>query len=224
MLPFLPFYIPLIFMLSTILTIALFYKASKNSIPTLLILIAWLVLVAFVGESGFFTVTNKLPPRLLFFVALPLLFIATLFFTKKGQTYLDRFELKWLTLLHSIRILVELVLFWLFLNKAVPEVMTFEGRNFDILAGLTAPFVYHFGAIQKKLSKKALLLWNLLCLALLLNIIVLAVFSAPFPFQKIAFDQPNIAVLYFPFVWLPCCVVPLVLLSHFICIRSLHKR
>jgi hypothetical protein len=32
--------------------------------------------------------------------------------------------------------------------------------------------------------------------------------------QQIAFDQPNIGVMYFPFVWLPACIVPLVLLSH----------
>jgi hypothetical protein len=36
-----------------------------------------------------------------------------------------------------------------------------------------------------------------------------------------AFDQPNIAVLYFPFNWLPSCIVPLVLLSHLAAIRQL---
>jgi hypothetical protein len=66
------------------------------------------------------------------------------------------------------------------------------------------------------------LLWNLVCLGLLLNIILNAVLSAPVPFQKFAFDQPNIAVLYFPFVWLPSCVVPLVLLSHLAAIRKLY--
>jgi hypothetical protein len=44
-----------------------------------------------------------------------------------------------------------------------------------------------------------------------------------FPFQQFAFDQPNIAVLYFPFIWLPSCVVPLVLLSHLAAIRQLSN-
>lgn len=99
--------------------------------------------------------------------------------------------------------------------------MTFEGRNFDILSGLTAPVVYYFGFIKKGLNKKLILVWNLICLGLLINIVAIAVLSAPFPFQKFAFDQPDIAVLYFPFNWLPCCVVPLVLFSHLATIRQL---
>jgi hypothetical protein len=62
-----------------------------------------------------------------------------------------------------------------------------------------------------------------ICLGLLINIVSNAILSAPFPFQQFAFDQPNIAVLYFPFIWLPCCVVPLVLLSHLAAIRQLSN-
>jgi hypothetical protein len=126
-----------------------------------------------------------------------------------------------MTLLHTVRVLVEIVLFLLFIHKAVPGRMTFEGRNFDILAGLTAPVIFYFGFIRKRLDRKIILMWNFICLGLLLNIVVNAVLSAPFPFQKFAFDQPNIAILYFPFNWLPSCVVPLVLLSHLATIRQL---
>jgi hypothetical protein len=99
--------------------------------------------------------------------------------------------------------------------------MTFEGRNFDIFSGLTAPVIYYSGFIKKRLGKNVILLWNFICLGLLINIVVNAILSAPFPFQMFAFDQPNIAILYFPFVWLPGCVVPLVLLSHLATIRQL---
>jgi len=101
--------------------------------------------------------------------------------------------------------------------------MTFEGQNFDILSGLTAPIIFYVGFIKKRIGRKAMLVWNFLCLGLLINIVVIAVLSAPFPFQKLAFDQPNIAVLYFPFVWLPCCIVPLVLFSHVATIRQLLR-
>ena len=50
-----------------------------------------------------------------------------------------------------------------------------------------------------------------------------AVLSAPFAFQKFGFDQPNIAILYFPFIWLPCCIVPIVLFSHLVTIRQIIK-
>ncbi|HZF66041.1 MAG TPA: hypothetical protein VEZ55_16225, partial [Chitinophagaceae bacterium] len=69
-----------------------------------------------------------------------------------------------------------------------------------------------------------LLLWNFLCLALLLIIVVNALFSAPSPFQKFAFEQPNIAIFHFPFSWLPTFIVPIVLFSHLTLIRQLMKR
>lgn len=105
----------------------------------------------------------------------------------------------------------------------IPELMTFEGRNFDIISGISAPLIYYFGFVQKRLSNKIIIIWNVLCLMLLFNIVINAVFSAPFPFQKFAFDQPNIAILYFPFNWLPSCVVPIVLFSHIVVIRQLLK-
>jgi hypothetical protein len=177
----------------------------------LVILSVWLTLEGIVGYSGFYTVTNTLPPRFIFLILIPVLLIIATFFTEPGKQFIDSLDVKWLTLLHVVRIPVELVLYWLFLNKAVPELMTFEGRNLDILSGLTAPIVFYFGYVKKSLGKYALLAWNIVCLGLLVNIVSNAVLSAPFPFQKFAFDQPNIAVLYFPFVWLPCCIVPLVL-------------
>ena len=133
-------------------------------------------------------------------------------------------DLKMLTWLHIVRIPVELVLLWLFQNGQVPELMTFEGRNFDILSGLTAPLIIYFGFIKKSLSNKMIIAWNTLCLVLLFNIVGTAVFSAPFPFQKFAFEQPNIGVFYFPFVWLPGVIVPLVLFAHLSAIRKLVKN
>lgn len=219
----LPIYISIVFTLTTILTVGIFYKASNKSTPTLIILLVWLTIQAIIALSGFYTVTDKTPPRFLLFVLPPLLLIIGLFATSKGRLYIDSLNIKVLTILHMVRIPVELVLFWLFINKAIPQLMTFEGRNFDILSGLTAPIIYYYGFTKKQAGKRTMLLWNFICLGLLLNIVINAILSAPFPFQKFAFDQPNVAILYFPFNWLPCCVVPLVLLSHLATIRQLLR-
>lgn len=217
----LPIYISIVFALTTLLTVGIFYSAAGNSKTTVLILLVWLGLQTFIGLSGFYTVTDTIPPRFLLLILPPLLVIIILFTTLKGRQYIDSLDIKTLTLLHTIRIPVELVLFWLSVNKAVPELMTFEGRNLDILSGLTAPFIFYFGFIKKSLNKKVILFWNFICTGLLLNIVINAILSAPFPFQQFAFDQPNIAVLHFPFNWLPSCVVPLVLFSHLASIRQL---
>jgi hypothetical protein len=219
----LPSYISIVFGLTTILTTLIFYKAAGNSKPVLLVILIWLAVQALIASSGFYTVTDTTPPRFLLLVLPPLLGITGLFMSPKGRKFIDGLDLKSLTILHTIRIPVELVLFYLFTYKAVPELMTFEGRNFDILSGITAPVIFYFAFIRKQFDRKVLLIWNVICLGLLVNIVSNAILSAPFPFQQFAFDQPNIAVLYFPFIWLPCCVVPLVLLSHLAAFRQLSN-
>lgn len=217
-------YVSVIFGLTTILTALLFYKAANNSKATLIVLFTWLVLQTFIAQTQFYTVTNTFPPRFLLLVLPPILLIIGLFTTSKGRAYIDALDIKSLTILHIVRIPVEIVLFWLFVYKTIPLLMTFEGRNFDILSGITAPIVYYYGFIKKRMNKNVIVTWNFICLGLLINIVAHAVLSAPFPFQKFAFDQPNIAVLYFPFIWLPSCVVPLVLISHLATIRGYLKK
>lgn len=219
-----PEFVSALFILTTFITLYLFSGATSKAGSVWLVLLAWLALQGFIAYSGFYTVTEALPPRLLLGILPPLVFIFFLFLSPRGRLFIDGLDLKWLTLLHVVRIPVELVLFWLFSYKTIPQLMTFEGRNFDILSGISALLVYYFGFIKKNLDKNFLLAWNFICLALLANIVINALLSFPFPFQQFAFDQPNIAMLYFPFVWLPVLVVPLVLFSHLVAIRKLWKK
>jgi hypothetical protein len=219
----LPFYVPTVFVLTTLLTVYLFYRASNKSVRLLVIIGMWMIAQSLIAATGFFAEVNTVPPRLMILIALPLIGIAPIFFSRTGRGFIDSFDIKKLTFLHSIRIAIEVVLFWLFINKTMPQLMTFEGRNFDLLSGVTALLVYYFGFVKRKLAAKQILAWNFICLAILLFTVSNAILSAPTPFQKFAFDQPTIAVLYFPFVWLPGIVVPLVILSHLITIRALMR-
>lgn len=217
----LPAYVSILLVLVTFLTVWLFYTAAGKSKTTLIVLSVWLALQAALGMSGFYTVTDSVPPRFLLTLMPPIALIILLFATARGRRHLDSLDVKWLTILHSIRIPVELTIFALFAYKTLPQVMTFEGSNYDVLSGLTAPVIFYLAFVKKSLSRTMLLVWNFICLGLLVNIVAIAILAAPFPFQQLAFDQPNVAVLYFPFVWLPCCIVPLVLLSHLASIRQL---
>ena len=101
--------------------------------------------------------------------------------------------------------------------------MTFEGRNFDILSGVTAPVIYFFAFSRNRVNRNLLIIWNIFALCLLINIIYTAVAAFPSPMQQIAFDQPNRAVMYFPFIWLPAVVVPIVLFAHLAGLWKLAK-
>lgn len=214
------------FILTTIATIWLFFKASGNKRAILFILL-WSSIVGILGLNGFYQKLDAVPPRFIFLLGPVLLFVLLLSMTKKGKRFMGNLDLKWLTLLHCIRVPVELVLYFVFLEGLVPELMTFEGYNFDILSGLTAPILYYLVFVKKKVGSMGLLLWNIICLGLLLNILTIAVLSAQTPIQKMAFNQPNIGVTYFPLVWLPTVIVPIVFLSHLASIGqilSLRKK
>lgn len=214
-------YIYLVFGLTVLFAIVLFYKAANYSKTFLTAILIWVVFQIVVTLSGFYKIANTFPPRFGLLIIPPLILTIIKFNTKKGKQFIDGLNIKTLTLVHTLRIPVELVLYWLFIHKAVPELMTFEGRNFDIFSGLSAPFIYYFGFVKKLLSRNILLLWNFICLALLFNIAFNAILSLPSAFQQFAFDQPNIAILQFPFVLLPSVLVPLVLFAHLASIRQL---
>ena len=232
MLEGLPIALPIAFALITCATFFLSRRVILKTSPpprkqnsrTLVVgIFSWLVIVWALSLLGVYSKhPEAMPPRIFIFGILPMLIaIAATFFTRSGRRFIDSLSLFHLTLLHTIRIFVELVLWWLFLEGAVPQLMTFEGRNLDILAGLTAPLVAYLGIRKEVLSRSTLVIWNVLCLGLLFNIVIIAVLSVPSPLQRLGFEQPNRAVLYFPFTWLPAFVVPAVLFCHLAAIRKL---
>ncbi|WP_282049738.1 hypothetical protein [Maribacter aquivivus] len=126
--------------------------------------------------------------------------------------------------IHIIRIPVELCLYQLFLKGQIPEIMTFTGWNFDILIGLSAVVILIYQYVKKKnLARQYFLFWNVIGLLFLSVIVIIAILSSPLPIQQFAFEQPNIALLEFPYSFLPTCIVPIVLISHFLLIKHLKQ-
>lgn len=231
----LPYFITISFVITTIATLLLFYWTIKNSNSEnirnksnlfLFGLTIWLIIQAILTLKNVYnSETNLIPPKILIIgIAPTILTIILLFTTKKGKEFIDSLDLAKITYINIVRIPVEIVLFCLFTSNVIPELMTFEGRNFDIFAGITAPFIAYYGIKNGTLSRNGILIWNLICLGLLLNIVVNALLSTPSPFQKFAFEQPNIAILNFPFSWLPTFIVPIIMFGHLASIRKLTKK
>ncbi|MBK8984444.1 MAG: hypothetical protein IPM38_19520 [Ignavibacteria bacterium] len=230
-----PDYVSIIFIITVFAALILFYRTVKNSESEsvrkkansiFIVMSLWLIIQSILTVNNVYSPdTHSLPPKIFLFGILPaVLIIILLFVTNKGKQFTDNLPLINLTYLNVVRIPVEVVLYWLFLYKAIPELMTFEGSNFDIIAGITSPLIAYFGISKGKLSRKTVLIWNFICLGLLINIILISIFSAPAPFQKFAFDQPNIGVLFFPYSWLPVFIVPVIFFGHLASIRQLLKN
>lgn len=226
----LPFYVTFGFVLTTLLTVGFLLRSFGSIRPPGLasklltfVIPFWMLLTGVLAVGGFYQQFQFTPPLIVTCAVLPadLLIICYFIFFRKG--FIERLSLRSLTLLHVVRLPVELVLLSLFKFGLVPQIMTFEGRNFDILSGLTAPVVYWLAFRKQTVDRRLLIGWNLIALVLLGNIVVTAILSFPSPFQRFGFEQPNVGLTYFPFIWLPAIVVPTVLFAHLASLWKLAK-
>ncbi|MEJ7647412.1 MAG: hypothetical protein WKF87_22660 [Chryseolinea sp.] len=233
-LPNVPNYVSILFELTVIATLMLFYSVlrnasdaamKKNASVILACTLVWLIFQAALAITGVYSShLDKLPPMLILLGLFPaMLLILWLFLSKSGKFFLDNLSLKHYTYLNIVRVPVEMVLYLLYVYGTIPQLMTFENGNLDILAGLTAPVIGYFMFTRKAMNPKLFIAWHCICLALLLNIVVRAVLSFPFPMQQFAFDQPNIAIVHFPFIWLPTFIVMVVLVGHLVAIRRFAR-
>lgn len=221
----------LLFTATVVLTVGIFFSALRstgsNSFAAKFVMFVipfWMMFQAILGIGGFYQVTETFPPRIVLFGVLPsaIVVFSLLIFAKESFVY--RLPLSTLTILHIVRILVEYVLHRLRVEGAIPVQMTWEGHNFDILSGISAIFVYLIAFRGGQVKKKLLIVWNFAALGLLAIIVTTAALAVPSPMQQIAFDRPNVGILYFPFVWLPTIVVPIVLFCHLASLSKLFSE
>ncbi|MHA5244629.1 hypothetical protein, partial [Escherichia coli] len=131
--------------------------------------------------SGLLSDFAAMPPRMLLIVLPPLVFFLVLLRARQFNGLTEQFNIFWLVYAQSFRILMEFILWLLYRYNVIPVQMTFEGRNFDILIGITAPFIAYYCFVKKTWPLKVALIWNFAGIALLLNIVSIALLSTPYP-------------------------------------------
>lgn len=227
----LPNYVSITFILTTFLTVGFLLYAVKQTVfdtfPAKLLIFLlsfWIFFQAILALNGFHQVAETFPPRLVFFGVFPAILLIIVYFVFFRKSFIEPLPLKILTLLSIIRIPVELVLLWLFQNHLIPQSMTFEGRNFDILSGITAPIIYLLAFRSGKINRPLLIVWNIFALALLFNIVIMAILAFPSISPNLPIELQNRAVTYFPYIWLPTVIVPIVLFSHLASLWKLLKE
>lgn len=226
-------FILLVFIIAFVILIAVYvaghraelsyHERRRNFLSAIAFILTWLVYTAIISFSGLLTDFNSLPPRILLVVAPPLVFMTVLLISREFLKLTEQINLFWLIYLQSFRVVMEFILWLLHRNHVIPVQMSFEGMNFDVLTGITAPFIAYFCFRKKTWSPKIALWWNFAGIALLLNIVVVAILSTPYPFRYFMNEPANLIVFHFPFVWLPGFVVPVALLLHLISIRRLRQ-
>ncbi len=226
-----PLYISAVFFACVIASFGFLYYAvrvaagrkNRSIAPNIALIgmLGWVLIHSILSLNGFFSDFEAMPPRIFLFVGIGLLVIFGMFATSRSRAFLARMPITTLTYIHLIRVPVEIVLWWLFLSKMVPESMTFAGMNYDILSGITAPFAGIFLVEKKRRRRVGAIIWNLIALGLLLTIVGIAISSTPLFTEPSAGVILNQAIFYFPITLLPLFVVPVVLFSHLISLYQL---
>jgi hypothetical protein len=197
---------------------------KKRFVNSLIIaLVGWAVFVAVWSLSGMMSDFSIFPLNMVPILIIP--FIASLVFTfsKTFTEVLSYIPQHRLTYLQSFRIFVEILIWMLFVDNLLPIQMSFEGRNFDVISGITGVLMGYLSS-KGKLSRTALIIWNIVCLCLLINIVTIAILSMPVSFRVFMNEPSNTIVAQFPISLLPAMLVPLAYTLHFFSLRKLFKK
>jgi hypothetical protein len=166
------------------------------------------------AASGVYTNAQAFPPPQLLLLAPVLIVLLGTVLLPQGRAWLRGLSLFALTAVHALRLPVELVLHDAYEAGLVPQDMTYSGFNFDILSGITAVLLLVWMRSARTPNRTVLVVWNLVCLALLFVVVGTAVLSIPSSIQRLNFEQPNLLVTSTPWVLLPAVLVPTVLFAH----------
>lgn len=180
----------------------------------------WLIVTHISAQAHFFENWEAMPPRLIFIIIIPIIGIIYLLNNSGFSGILNNIPIHWLIYFQSFRFFLELFLHALYESNIIPIQMTFEGYNFDIIMGISAPIVGFLA--QKNMIKKQLLLgWNVLGILLVTAIVIISATSTPSPIRLFLNEPSNTFIGFSPFVWLPGFLVPMAYFFHFLAIKKL---
>jgi hypothetical protein len=197
---------------------------KKIVIASGIVLLGWLWLQGTLAFRGFYLHNETRPEVFLLAIGPPLLLIFLSLVVHPLRDVLSAFSLRSLTYIHTLRFFVELVVYVLYLHGSTPKLLTFFGRNPDILIGFTAPIMGYFCFTKHTISRKVGLIWHVIGLLFLMNVSTWFMLTIPSPFQLDNLDYSNTGFFYFPFIWAPAHGVPTVILAHCIAIRLLWRE
>lgn len=129
----------------------------------------------------------------------------------------------WPVALMTFRAPLEIGLYLLFAAGKMPEQMTFTGRNFDVFVGVTAPLMAYL-MVSGRAPKWLQWTWQIGSVLLLVNVVGIAITSAPGPLNLAWPGAPLTIVAEWPYALLPGFLVPIAALGHALSIARLRER
>jgi hypothetical protein len=180
----------------------------------------WMAATWVAADSGVLREWERNPPPFALLVVSIVAVATGIAFSGFGRR-LAQFLPLWIQVaVQGFRLPLELAMHAMAERGVMPELMSYSGRNFDILTGASAIVVAAL-VWAGRAGRTMVWLWNLAGLALLVNVVVVAILMTP-RFRYFGDDQLNVWVTYPPFVWLPAVMVLAALAGHLVIFRALR--
>lgn len=183
---------------------------------------AWLGLTLGAAALGALTFSGR-PPTMMLLLGAMLALALGLGRSRVGERLALGLPLPVLVGVQGFRLPLELMMHRAHEEGLMPVQMSYSGLNFDVLTGATALVVAAL-LVAGRMPLWGVRLWNWLGVALLVNVLVIAMLSAPIPIRVFMNEPANTWVLRAPFVWLPAVMVLAAILGHVLLFRRLRAE
>jgi hypothetical protein len=197
-------------------------QQKKVVVRAVLVLGVWLGVITVLSLAGFYNST-ALPPRVPLFLVFPAFaFTGFFFLSGKNKQLIAAVPPSWPVYFQSFRIVVELLLLGLALKGLIPKEASFEGYNFDVAIGLTAPVVGWLAFSKKVIGKGVLRLWNIAGFCTLAIVVFIFISHAYFP--QVWHKQESIISQgfgLFPYTYLAGFLMPAAVFMHVLSLKKL---
>ena len=194
---------------------------------TAVVFIALPTWLLYVGLLAYFGVVRNpaLRPPGMVYILLPVFIFVFLFVIRSpaGARVAISIPLWALLGFQVYRVGVELFLHELWREGLIPRMLTFQGANFDILIGASAPVIAWL-ASRGPFEMRLAFIWNALGLVSLANVVIRSALTARGPLHILHSEVPNLAIGTFPYTFIPGFLAPLAVVLHVFAIRSLRRR
>jgi hypothetical protein len=174
--------------------------------------------IGYAAWRGLFLDFTSLPPKFMLAFFSTMIAMLIVAFSPPVKRIAAVIRPSWPIGLQTFRIVIEIVLWQLVLQGRISPMMSFEGRNFDVVTGVTAPIIAWLAATRR--YRSIVTLWNIMGMVVLTNVVVRGVLSTPTRFQMIHADPPTTIVATFPYIWLPCIAVASAYFLHIVSLRQ----
>jgi hypothetical protein len=181
--------------------------------------VAWLSITAFIAASGVLRWFDAIPPPFAVLVLAVAAIGIAVPWSPLGTRLVRGLPLWALVGSQVFRLPLELVMHRAYVEGIMPVQMSYAGRNYDILSGISAG-VLALWLARGSAPRWVVAAWNVLAFALLVNVVTVAIVSTPV-FRWFGDERLNVWVTYPPFVWLPGILVTAALMGHILVWRKL---